>query len=143
MRYNIIRRKKDIISILHAPNNYFELMSIHTCIYTHTLIQTYIHPYMHANIQAKRISKSIPESINFSYRGSVVTATTVDGSIVEYNDSNLVKNNEDLVDSNYNGNIILLYVLYIYIYMMRMYVMNRNRSWIITQKTSQRACDCA
>ena len=122
MRCNVIHRKKDILFILYASNDYFELMSIHT----------YIHTYIHANIQAKRISKSIPESINFSYRGSVVTATTVDGSIVEYNDSNLVKNNEDLVDSNYNGNNIILYVLYIciiyiyiyvYIYMMRMYVM--------------------
>ena len=66
-------------------------------------------------VQARRISKSIPESINFSYRGSVVTTTTIDGNVVEYNDTNLVKNNEDHVDSNYNGNIFMYIYIYTYI----------------------------
>ena len=36
----------------------------------------------------------------------MVTTTTVDGNVVEYNDTNLIKNNEDHVDSNYNGKFI-------------------------------------
>ena len=60
-----------------------------------------------------------------------MTTTTIDGNVVEYNDTNLVKNNEDHVDSNYNGNTLTYTHISVHVYMytdmytyIRIYIVN-------------------